>query len=133
MSFLLAMKLLRPLALAALAAALLGYRAIPVHQRDAARAAATDLSARLADAEASNAAMRDAVAAQNSAVAQLKARLAQSADLAVARERAAAAAGDAAVRQAASAARVLEQARTGTGCDAAIRWGNAQGPELARW
>ena len=46
------------MAIALLIAAALGYRALLLHQRDAARAEAAHLSASLADAEASNAALQ---------------------------------------------------------------------------
>ncbi len=129
----LAAKLWQPVALALLIAAALGYRALLLHQRDAARAAATHLSASLADAEASNAALQSAIATQNSAVAQLRAELEQGVQAAAARERAATAVGTAAMRTAASGARALERARIDAGCAAAIRWGNAQAAELGRW
>jgi hypothetical protein len=130
----LAAKLWQPVALALLIAAALGYRALLLHQRDAARAAVTHLSASLADAEASNAALQSAIAAQNSAVAQLRAELEQGVQAAAAaRERAATAMGTAAMRTAASGARALEGARIDAGCAAAIRWGNAQAAELGRW
>src|SRR5437870_8039391 len=57
---LLAGQLWRPVAIALLIAGALGYRALLLHQRDAARAQATQLSASLADAEASNAALQSA-------------------------------------------------------------------------
>src|ERR1700746_1142501 len=102
---LLAAKLWKPVAIALLIAAALGYRALLLHQRDAARAAATHLSASLADAEASNAALQSAIATQNSAVAQMRAELEQGVQAAAARERAATAVGTAAMRTAASGAR----------------------------
>ena len=86
------------MAIALLIAAALGYRALLLHQRDAARAAAAHLSASLADAEASNAALQSAIATQNSAVAQLRAELEQGVQAAAARERAATARGTAEMR-----------------------------------
>src|SRR5512146_927417 len=130
---LLAEQLWKPVAIALLIAAALGYRALLVHQRDAARAAAAHLSASLADAEASNAALQSAIATQNSAVMQLRAQLEQGARAAATRERAAAARGAAAMRSAASGARALQDARIEAGCAAAIRWGNARAAELGRW
>lgn len=130
---LLAGQLWRPALIALLIAAVLGYRALLVHQRDTARAADAHLTASLADAEASNAALQSAIAAQNSAVAQLKTQLKQSTAAAAAREHAAAAAGATAMRAAASGAQTLERARIAAGCMAAIQWGNAQGAELGRW
>lgn len=130
---LLAGQLWRPVALALLVAAALGYRALLLHQRDAARAQATHLSASLADAEASNTALQSAIATQNSAVAQLRAELEQGVRDAAARERAAAAKGAAAMRTAASGAQALEGARIDAGCAAAIRWGNERAAELGRW
>ena len=130
---LLAGQLWKPVAVALLIAAALGYRALLLHQRDAARAEVTHLSAALADAEASNTALQSAIATQNSAVAHLRAQLDQSARAAAARERAAAARGVAAMRTATSGAQTLERARIEAGCAAAIRWGNAQAAELGRW
>jgi hypothetical protein len=129
----LATQLWKPAAIGLLIAGALGYRALLMHQRDAARAQVTHLSASLADAEASNAALQGAVATQNSAVTQLRAQLEQDAQAAAARERAAAASGAAAMRAAAVGARTLEDARIATGCAAAIGWGNAQAAELSRW
>jgi len=130
---LMAVRLWKPVALALLIAAVLGYRALLLHERDTARAAAAHLSASLADAEASNAALQSAIATQNSAVAQLRTQLEQSARAAAARERAATANGAAVMRMAASGARALESARIDAGCAAAIRWGNAQAAELGQW
>ena len=121
------------MAIALLIAGALGYRALLLHQRDAARAQATQLGASLADAEASNAALQSAIATQNSAVAEMRAELEQGVKAAAARERAATAAGTAAMHTAASGARALEGARIDAGCAAAIRWGNARAAELGRW
>jgi len=129
----LAGQLWKPVALALLIAAALGYRALLLHQRDAARAEATHLRDSLAGAEASNAALQSAIAVQNSAVAQLRAELEEGVQAAAARERAASARGAAAMRSATSGARALEAARIDAGCAAAIRWGNAQAAELGRW
>ncbi|HZO81155.1 MAG TPA: hypothetical protein VFB33_05625 [Candidatus Binataceae bacterium] len=123
----------RPLGLSLLVAAALAYRALLVHQRDAARAQAARLGAELAAAQAASAAMRQAVAAQNAAVARLRVELRQSAEAAAARDRAAAAEGAAVMRQAAAGARALQRARIDAGCAAAIRWGNVQSAKLARW
>jgi len=123
----------KPAAIALLIAAVLGYRALLLHQRDSARAQVTHLSASLADAEASNAALQSAIATQNSAVAQLRTQLEQGAQAAATHERAAAASGAAVMRLAANGARALQSARIDAGCAAAIRWGNAQAVELSRW
>jgi len=129
----LAAQLWKPVAVALLIAAALGYRALLLHQRDTARAEAAHLSASLADAEASNAALQSAIATQNSAVAQLRTQLEQGTQAAAAREHAATANGEAVMRTAASGAQALEGARIDAGCAAAIRWGNAQAAELSRW
>ncbi|MGH7840161.1 MAG: hypothetical protein ACREQD_00360, partial [Candidatus Binataceae bacterium] len=67
--------LAKPLVLVALVAALivglLGYRALLVHQRDAARAQVAGLQAELAGLSAANQAMKAAVTQQNAAVADL--------------------------------------------------------------
>ena len=121
------------MAIALLIAGALGYRALLVHQRDAARAQATQLGASLADAEASNAALQSAIAVQNSPVAQMRTQMARSAEVAATREHAATAAGAAAMSTAVSGARAIEAAPIEAGCAAAIRWGNARAVELGRW
>jgi hypothetical protein len=126
-------QLWKPIGLALLLAAALGYRALLIHERDAARAKASHLQSELTEAQAANAAMHGAITAQNAAVARLTLKLKQSTDEAAARARSAAAQGAAAMREASDDARVLARARMGSGCAAAIRWGNAQSVELARW
>jgi len=126
-------RLWKPSALALAIAAALGYAALLLHQRDAARADARRLKALLAAAAASNAAMQSAVQTQNAAVAQVRAQLAAATRNAAARERAAALRAAAAMREAAAGARALEQAPIDSGCAAAVRWGNDQAAGLARW
>src|SRR6516164_3387612 len=69
---LLAAKLWKLAAIALLIAAAAGDRALLLHERDAAQAAGAHLSASLADAEASNAALQSAIATQNSAVSDAR-------------------------------------------------------------
>jgi hypothetical protein len=126
-------QLWKPIGLMLLLAAALGYRALLIHERDAARAQAAHLQSALTEAQAANTAMRNAVTAQNAAVARLSSKLKQSADEAAARERSAATESAAVMRRASEDARALVRARMGSGCAAAIRWGNAESAELARW
>ena len=131
----LAAKLWKAVAIALLIAAALGYRALLLHQRDAPRAAAAHLSASLADAEASNAALQSAIATQNSAVAQLRAELEQGVraarPLLSARGDGGGNGGDAHGGE--RRARRLRARGSTAGCAAAIRWGNARAAELGRW
>jgi hypothetical protein len=126
-------QLWKPIGLALLLAAALGYRALLIHELDAARAQAAHLQSALTEAQVANTAMRDAVTAQNAAVERLTKKLKQSEDEAVARERLAAAHGAAVMRAASASASALEAARMGSGCIAAIRWGNEESAELAQW
>lgn len=126
-------QLWKPIGLALLLAAVLGYRALLIHERDAARARAAHLQSELSEAQAANSAMHGAVAAQNAAVARLNSKLKRINGEAAARERSAEAQGAASMRRASEEARALARTRMGSGCAAAIRWGNAQSVELARW
>ena len=129
-----AMQLWRPVALALLVAAALGYRALLVHQRDAARAASAHLSASLADAEASNTALQNAVATQNSAVAQLRAELEE--DQAGWPRRANAPRPPTARQRCAPRPTAPRRSRAHVlrpDARRRVRWGNAQAAELGRW
>jgi septal ring factor EnvC (AmiA/AmiB activator) len=127
------MQNIKLIALIAIVAAALIYRAVLVHQRDSARAQVTALSDAAAGLRAENASMAAAVARQNAAVNAVQ-------DKMKAVER------DAAQREANSAtnaartmnaeiahANAERNAAVPAGCQGAIDWGNAQGPELGRW
>src|SRR5579863_7859161 len=118
----------KPLALIALVGALVGYRALLVHQRDAARRQSVALEAELAGLSATNQAMKAAVEHQNAALTDLTARAA-----AATRAVAAARSGAQIEQQAAAQAAALSRTTVPDGCMGAIAWGDAQGPELGRW
>src|ERR1700674_4567217 len=94
----------KPIAIAALLAATAAYRGVLIHQRDTARGQVVLLSAQAAQLEASNQAMSSAIAAQNAAVARLKANAERAAALAHQREQDAAKAGAGALDTAAATA-----------------------------
>ncbi len=123
----------KPLTLAAIVAGAVAYRAVLIHQRDAADAQVAQLSAQAAQLNASNQALTAAIAAQNAAVAQLKVQAASATALASVREQAAARTGAGALDAAAARAATLTGTPIASGCDAAIRWGNAQAVGLAGW
>ena len=127
------MKLWKPLLLVGVVMAIVAYRALLVHQRDAARAEAGQLKGQVAALQVSNHALSGSIAEQNAAIESLRERE-QSATVAAAnREAERANAAAAAMRTATARAQALIHAAVPSGCEGAIRWGNAQGPELGRW
>jgi hypothetical protein len=126
-------KLWKPLTVSALLVAAIACRATLIHQRDSARGRVASLSAQVADLQAGNQALRGAIATQNSAIADARAKSERAAALAHSREQTAARAGGAAMEVASQRAAALQRAPIDSGCDAAIRWGNAQAVELGRW
>jgi len=129
----------KPVALAVLIASALAYRTVLLHERDDARAQAAQLSAQAqAQAQAlrvANQAFGATVDRQNQAVAQLKARADAVENALTAREKAAAGEAAAAQDEAAQQGRALTAAPIDVtaGCDGAIKWANARGPELSSW
>src|SRR5690349_5801954 len=123
----------KPLAIAAVVAAAIGWRAVLVSERNHARADAARATAEASALRSANAALSAAVAEQNAAVETMRARAAAQARTAGEREAAAARTGAAAARAAELQAGRLASAPIGAGCDAAIRWGNARAAELSRW
>jgi uncharacterized protein YlxW (UPF0749 family) len=123
----------KPIAIAALIAALLAYRAVLVHQRDAARARAQAAQAQVLELQASNAALTSSIAQQNAALDALRARAQAAAAAAGSREAAYAKSGAEAMAAQAARARALREAAVPADCIGAIRWGNAQGPGLGQW
>ena len=123
----------KPLALAALIATALVYRAVLIHQRDTARANAASLLQKNAALMADNTAMRAAVSNQNAAIENLRTAMSNAQAAAQARAAGAQARGARALQSSLARANQLKTAALPAGCDAAIRWGNAQGPELGRW
>jgi hypothetical protein len=123
----------KPIALAALIAAALIYRTVLIHQRDEARTEAATLTERNAALTADNGAMRAAVARQNAAIASLQSQMTQARAAAASRAADYTTRGAQAMQTGLAQGNQLKAAAVPTGCDAAIRWGNAQGPELGRW
>lgn len=123
----------KPLAVAALIAVLAGYRAILIHQRDAARARAAALGERLDQCAAETDALRRAIAERNAAVARMQSAQAQVAAAERSRETAAAARAEAALKHELAQAKAIENAPVASGCEGAIEWGNGEGPELGQW
>jgi hypothetical protein len=125
--------LTKPLALAAVLAALIGYRALLVHQRDAAKAQAALLGERLSQCAAGAEALKRAIAEQNAALAQLRRDQARAAAAASSRETASVARAQAALKRGIARARAIEKTSVPSGCEGAIKWGNGEGPELSQW
>jgi hypothetical protein len=126
----------KPLALSLLLAAAMAYRAVLIRERDGAVAKVAQLSAEAAAVRASNVALSAAIDHQNAAVAQFKATADATARAMTARVESAAERGTVAQDTASQQARVLMTAPLATGdagCADAIKWGNAQAPELASW
>lgn len=125
----------KPLALAVLLASAFAYRAILIHQRDAAREQGARLTAEAAALRAGNQALGAMIDRQNAAVAELKARADAAVNAMAANEEAASRAGAAAQGTAEQAGRALLAAPidVNSGCEGAIRWGNARAAELSSW
>jgi hypothetical protein len=123
----------KPIALAVLIAASLAYRAVIVHQRDAARAATAALTAQVADLKSAEAACEDAVAQQNAAVSALAASAARETAAAQTREANVYAAASSAASAEARRAAAIQTAPIASDCAGAIKWANAQAGELGKW
>ncbi len=125
----------KPLALAIAIAAVLAYRAVLVRERDQARAQAAQLTIDAAALRAGNQALGAAIARQNAAVAELKTKADAAASAMNAQAAAAASAGVAAADRAANQAQgfIAAPIDSGSGCEGAIKWGNAQAAQLASW
>jgi peptidoglycan hydrolase CwlO-like protein len=125
----------KPLALAVLVTAALAYRSILIHERNAALDKVAQLTAEAAALRTSNQALGKMIDRQNAGVAELRAK----ADAAVAAmessEEAAAREGAAVQGKAEQQASALMAAPidAASGCDGAIRWGNARAAELSSW
>jgi hypothetical protein len=121
------------IALAAIVAGVLIYRAVLVHQRDSARAQVTVLSDAAAALRAENASMAAAVTRQNEAIGALQDKMKLAEQDAAQREAQYAASGAQAMSREVARANAVRYAPVPAGCQGAINWGNAQGPELGRW
>ena len=125
----------KPLALLALLGGAFAYRAILLHQLSDTRAQMAQLSAEAAALRTNNQALGAMIDRQNAAVAELKARADAAVNTMAANEAAAMRAGATAQGQAQQQAQTLIHAPidANSGCEGAIRWGNAQAPGLASW
>ncbi|MGH7935215.1 MAG: hypothetical protein ACREQN_18895 [Candidatus Binataceae bacterium] len=123
----------KPAALAIVIATALIYRGVLIHQRDAARVQATTLQNQVADLSASNAAFQSAVARQNAAVEALRQKMGEAEVAAHQREQQLISRGAAIMRSHYQRAVTLQHASVPSDCEGAIKWGNAQGPELGQW
>ncbi len=125
----------KPLLLAVLVASALAYRAILIHQRDAAQQEVAQLTTEAAALRTSNQALGAMIDRQNAAVAELKARADAAVNTMAAKEAAASREGATAEGKAEQQGRALIAASidAASGCEGAIRWGNAQAAELSSW
>ncbi len=123
----------RPLALLAVLGAVAIGAFVLIHERNDARADAHALAAELAGARAEMAACQSAVAQQNAAVAAMRAAAQNAAAAAATREANLAAAASAGMQRAGAQAERLAHAAVAPGCEAAIKWGNAQAREIGQW
>ncbi|MGB6555140.1 MAG: hypothetical protein WBE78_16735 [Candidatus Binataceae bacterium] len=123
----------RPIALLAVIGAAALAAVVLIHERDSARKQAAMLQGEIAVAQAANAACQSAVAQQNAAVEALRASAQSVADAADTREASLAAAASTQMEKAGAQAAQMAQAAVPPGCDAAIKWGNAQARELGQW
>jgi len=125
----------KPVALLALLAGAITYRAILLHQLSEARAQVAQLDAEASALRTNNQALGAMIGRQNAAVAELKARADAAANSMANNEAAARRAGASAQGQAQQQAQRLLQSAIDarSGCEGAIRWGNAQAVELSSW
>jgi hypothetical protein len=123
----------KPIAIAIALAGVFAYRAVLVHQRDAARAEVVSMIAQVADLKSAEAACEDAVARQNLAVDALKTAADSAATAAATRQANVVAAAVASASDETRRAAAIEQAPIAADCAGAIKWGNAQAMELSQW
>jgi hypothetical protein len=125
----------KPLLLAVLVASAVAYRAILIHERNDALAKVAQLTAEAAALRISNQALGATIDRQNAAVAELQTAATAAANAMASREQAASVEGAAAQGQADQQAHALIAAPIdiNSGCEGAIRWGNAQAEELSSW
>ncbi len=123
----------KPIAIAVAIAAIFAYRAVIVHQRDAAIASAAALTAQVADLQSAEAACEAAVARQNAAVNALADSAARESAAAQTREANVAAAAASTATAEARRAAALETAPIASDCAGAIKWANAQAADLGKW
>jgi hypothetical protein len=123
----------KPLGLVMLLAAATIYRSVLIHQRNSARAQAAVLRGQVADLTASNAAFQRTIAEQNTAVENLRRQMAEAARTARANQQRQSERASVLMARHYQSAAAIEKAIVPSGCEGAIKWGNAQAPELGRW
>jgi|GEM_PF-5867603 hypothetical protein len=123
----------KPLALVLVVMAAFAYRAVLIHERDAARGKAARLAAENAELDASVAQLTAALKRQDEAVAAMRQRALKAAAALAVRSQAADAQARAVAARARGEALRIVHARIDSGCAAAIRWGNREAKELSRW
>lgn len=133
MAALLLSSIWKPAVLAALVVGLVAYRAVLVRQRNDARTQVAGLQTAELALQASNAAMKDAVAQQNAALETMGQQLQAAQAAAQAREAQYAQSGAEMFGKEIAHAKVLAVAQVPSGCEGAIKWGNGQGPQLGKW
>ena len=123
----------KPIAITVAIAAALCYRAVLIHQRDAAKAETASIAVQLADWKISEAACEDAVARQNLAVNEIAAVAARESAAAKTREANVAASAAATASDEVRRATAILSAPIANDCASAIKWANAQAQELSKW
>ena len=123
----------KPIALVLVVMAALAYRAVLIHERDAARREAARLTTENAELQASVNQLTAALKRQDAAVAAMGRRADKAAAAFATRSHAADARARRVEARAESEASRLVHAPINSGCAAAIQWGNREAKELSRW
>jgi septal ring factor EnvC (AmiA/AmiB activator) len=125
--------LIKPAAIVIIVIGLVTYRAILVHERDAARSQAAAFQAEFAAAQAANQSLSAEIARQNFQTEALQRQAKAAADSLKTRNQQAAAASASLMNQEIARANAIAAQPIADGCAAAIEWGNGAGPELGKW
>lgn len=123
----------KAIGLAVIAATALEYGGVLVDQRDSARAQVTAMSEAAAALRVKDASMVSAVARQNAAIGALQDKMKLARRDSTRREARYAASATQAMSRELERANAVRIAAVPAGCQGAIDWGNAQGPEQGRW
>ncbi len=123
----------KPIAIALALLGVVAYRGVLVHQRNTARAQAAALASQIADLKGAEAACEAAVSQQNQQVMAMRSAGERLAAATATREaNVSATAALSAARENDRATQAL-RAPIAADCASAIKWGNAQAPELGKW
>jgi len=133
MPFVMLLQHWKAIALVAVVAAALIYREVLVHQRDSAQTQVTALTDAASALRAESASVSAAVTRQNEAIDALQSKMKLAEQDAAQREAQYASSGAQTMSREVSRANAVRVAPVPVGCQGAINWGNAQGPELGRW